>query len=187
MPRIKPSISAVNRKKRLDFARQYIRKYFSFWKSVLFTDESKFNLFGDDGRGKLWRKKNEALKPQYLILTFKHGGGKIMVWGSIAASGVGNLVFIDVTMDHREYRNILRNNLKVSAQRLGFENQWVFQQDNDPKNTAHAGREWILYNVPKQLHSPLQPPDLNPIENIWGEVEQRVSKYRVTRKLRRLL
>ena len=130
----------------------------------------------------MWRKKNEAFKPQNLIPTIKHGSGNVKVWGSIAASGVGNLVVIEVTMDPTEYRNILRNYLKVSAQRLGLGNQWVFQQDDDPKHTAHAVREWVLYNVPKQLHSPLQSPDLNPIENIWGEVEWRVSKYRVTNK-----
>ena len=105
-----------------------------------------------------------------------------MVWGSMAASGLGNLVFIEGIMDHRQYLRILRDNLRISAERLGLGNRWVFQQDNHPKHTAHVVREWILYNVPKQLHSPPQSPDLNPIDHIWHEVERRVRKYRITNK-----
>jgi len=47
-------------------------------------------------------------KVQNLAPTVKHGGGGVMVWGCIAASGVGNLVFIESTMDHKMYINILK-------------------------------------------------------------------------------
>ena len=33
-------------------------------------------------------------KEKNLILKVKHGGGSVMVWGSMAAAGVGNLVLI---------------------------------------------------------------------------------------------
>ncbi|GFY71473.1 transposable element Tcb1 transposase [Trichonephila inaurata madagascariensis] len=44
--RKKPFISSVNQQKRLDFASAHVDKDFEFWKTVVFTDESKFNVFG---------------------------------------------------------------------------------------------------------------------------------------------
>ncbi|GFW84597.1 transposable element Tcb1 transposase [Trichonephila clavipes] len=45
----KPLINCVNRKKRLYFAKEHISKPESFWKAVIFSDESKFNLYRSDG------------------------------------------------------------------------------------------------------------------------------------------
>ncbi|GFS65246.1 transposable element Tcb1 transposase [Trichonephila inaurata madagascariensis] len=57
--RKKPFISSVNQQKRLDFVSAHVDKDFDFWKTVVFTDESKFNVFGSDGRRKVWRKKKQ--------------------------------------------------------------------------------------------------------------------------------
>ena len=89
VPRKKPLISEKNRQLRLDFAKKYIDKGEDFWRTVLFTDESKFNLFGSDGRTRVWRKSGTALQTKNLMPTVKHGGGSVMVWGAIGAAGVG--------------------------------------------------------------------------------------------------
>ncbi|GFW75648.1 transposable element Tcb1 transposase [Trichonephila clavipes] len=105
-------VTASGKKKRLDFAFAHVEKDFDFWKTVVFTDESKFNVFGSDGRGKVWRKeeKKTAMNPENSTPTVKHGGVK----------------------------------------------------------------ERLLYRTPKQLHSPPQSPDFNPIEDLWEEVDRRV-------------
>ncbi|GFV39927.1 transposable element Tcb1 transposase [Trichonephila clavipes] len=59
----------------------------NFWKKVIFSDESKFNIFGSDGRRTVWRKPNTALDPKNLRPTLKHGGGSVMVWGRMASNG----------------------------------------------------------------------------------------------------
>ena len=33
----------------------------------------------------------------------QHGGGSVLVWGSLSAAGIGNLVFIDGNMDQHVY------------------------------------------------------------------------------------
>jgi hypothetical protein len=38
-----------------------------------------------------WRKPNSAFLLKNLIPTVKHGGGSVIVWGSFAASGPGQL------------------------------------------------------------------------------------------------
>ncbi len=52
--RKKPFINEVNRKRRLDFAREHVFKDSSYWNSVIFCDESKFNLFGSNGKVMIW-------------------------------------------------------------------------------------------------------------------------------------
>ncbi|GFS53555.1 HTH_Tnp_Tc3_2 domain-containing protein [Trichonephila clavipes] len=56
--RKKPFISLQNQKKRLEFAKTHRLKTGNFWKKVTFSDESKLNIFGNDGRRTVWRKPN---------------------------------------------------------------------------------------------------------------------------------
>ncbi|GFU03159.1 transposable element Tc1 transposase [Trichonephila clavipes] len=136
----------------------------TYWNNVLFADESKFNIFGFDGRIIVWRRKNEELNPKNLIGTVKYGGGGVLVWGCMSASGLGSLEFIDDITNRGHYLSILKDNLKLSAQNLGIRDDFIFYQDNDPKLTALNVRLWCLYNCPQVMKTPPQSPDLNPIE-----------------------
>src|SRR4051812_41961777 len=59
--------------------------------AVVWSDESKFQLFGSDGRQWYWKKLNELLSTRHIRPTVKHGGGNIMVWGCFTSSGIGYL------------------------------------------------------------------------------------------------
>lgn len=180
--RKKPLISKANQKKRLEFAKSYKDKPTDFWTNVVFSDESKFNIFQSDGRIRVWRKPNTELEKNNVVSTVKHGGGGVMVWGCMAAGGVGNLVFIDGTMNKYDYLNILKENLHQSVQKLNLGNSFYFQQDNDPKHTAHIVRMWIIHHVPHILPTPPQSPDMNPIEHLWDELGRRMEKHTISGK-----
>ena len=47
-----------------------------------------------------------------------------MIWGCMAASGVGNLVFIDGIIDKIKYKNILEKNLHSSAIKLDLQEDY---------------------------------------------------------------
>ncbi|GBM88750.1 hypothetical protein AVEN_254218-1 [Araneus ventricosus] len=83
-------VNERTRKLRLDFSKSMVDKDILFWESVIFADESKFNIFGSDGRITVWRKPNEELNPKNLLPTVKQVGEGIMVWGCFANSGMGN-------------------------------------------------------------------------------------------------
>lgn len=180
--RSKPYICKVNQKKRLDFAERYITEDESFWNRVIFTDESKYNVYGNDGKVKIWRKRNTALAVRNLNTTIKHGGGSVMVWGCFSAQGVGSLVFIEGTMNAAAYIQILRDNLHVSAEKMGIRRSFLFYQDNDPKHKARNTKEWLLYNCPKVLDTPPQSPDCNPIENLWDYLDDRIRERPISSK-----
>lgn len=181
--RKKPFISKVNQKKRLDFAKEFLNHPQSFWNNVLFSDERKFCVYRSDGRVVVWRKAGSELRQKILRTPVKHGGGAVMVWGCMAASGVGELVFIDEIMKKKKlYLKILKENLRKSAENLNLGNDFYFQQDNDPKHTAEMVRLWILYNSPHTLKTPLQSPDINPIEHLWDVLDKRVREHYMTSK-----
>ena len=74
--RKKPLISKRNLVSRLKFAKQHVHKDLSFWQNVLWTDESKFNRFGSDGKQYVRRPQNQELSLRYTLKILKHGGGK---------------------------------------------------------------------------------------------------------------
>jgi len=70
-------------------------------------------------------------------------------------------------MDRNIHRKFKGKCLHVNTQKLEISDNYIFQHDNDPKhNIAYNTKQWLLYNVPKQLHTPPQSPDLNPIEHL---------------------
>lgn len=53
------------------------------------SDESKFDVFGSDGKIMVWRKVSKELEKKNLWPTVKYSDSGIMVWGCMAASGIG--------------------------------------------------------------------------------------------------
>ncbi len=73
------------------------------WVKVLWSDETKIQLFGINSTRCVWRRRNAAYDPKNTIPTVKHGGGNIMLWGCFSAKGTGQLHRIKGTMDGAMY------------------------------------------------------------------------------------
>lgn len=87
----KPFLRAENKKKRLEWARKHKNLTLDQWKNVLWSDESKFEVFGSKRRVFIRRSVGERMSEQCLLLSVKHGGGSVMVWGCFGGDQVGNI------------------------------------------------------------------------------------------------
>ena len=85
-----------------------------------------------------------------------------MVWGAFSATGVGILHRIEGIMNKEIYNDLLANVMLPSADILFGRENWIFQQDNDPKHTAKINKDFLIENEVPTLPWPAQSPDLNP-------------------------
>lgn len=172
-PAIRPILTQRHRTARLEWCRHHIRYPLRWWNNVMFTDESRFNISGSDGRLRVYRRQNERYAQCCVEERNRYGGGSVMVWAGITTLDRTDLIIIDGNLNGERYRDEILSSVVVpflERQEPGI----IFQQDNARPHTARIVRSYLDENEVVVLPWPANSPDLSPIEHVWDEMERRL-------------
>ncbi len=141
-------MNMVQKRRRVLWAKAHLKWTVSKWKSVLWSDESKFDIpVGNHGCRVLRAKEEGDLPACYQRSVQKPAS--LMVWGCISTYGMGSLHVLNVTMNAERYIKIyiyikvLEQHMLPSRRRLFQGRPCVFQQDNAKPHTAAITTAWL--------------------------------------------
>ena len=96
----------------LRFVKLHLNKPQDFWNNVLWTDQTKVEMFGHNAQQHVWRKPNTTYQHKHLIPTVKHGGGGLMMWACSTTTRPGHLAVIESIMNSSGYQSILESDVR---------------------------------------------------------------------------
>ena len=76
-------------------------------------------------------------------------------------------------MDSQKYIEILENSRREMNELLP--DKWILQWENNSKHFSNMTLDYYIENDVKLLKWPPYSPDLNPIENIWGTIKNKLA------------
>jgi transposase len=165
-----PALSAAQMERRLAFAQKYSD---TDWRYMLFADEKTFELSHSEGRA--WvRVGVEPIEPR------QAHAPKIHCFVGIGHFFCAPPSIFAQTLDGAGLRDILQERLPPMAAAdtpVEMRQAWVLVHDNDSKYTAHDTQALLDVLAPNRIRDwPANSPDLNPVENVWADLQQLVDR-----------
>ena len=171
-------LSKPHKRGRLKFVRTNIRKN---WSNVVFSDEHRFKQFkgGNPRHNFVWAKSVSEVPGKEM----ERWGLTVDAWGGFSWQGKTDLVFYANTLDAPAYQDILENSLLPAAKEwFGDEKDgWELQQDKATCHTAKSTKTWLeRHEVAVVEEWPTKGDDINPIENLWAILDERLESKKFT-------
>ena len=139
---------------------------------MLFSDESTMQQFIPCKRH-VRRPVGKRFDEKYTAATMKHLPSQ-MIWGAMSCFGPSGLYFIppNTTMNGPRYLELLKEKLKLH---MDIHKCTIFMQDGTPCHRSKVATDFLKKNNISMLEWPGNSPDLNPIENLWTIMKDKVA------------
>ena len=174
-PRKKPLVSSKNKKKRLEFANMYEIWTYENWAvmkaSLIYLEMMEKN--------NVKRRIGERLSAKCTKKTVKFGGRSVLVFGMFSSQGTTPLVRLQTHVNAQIYKNIVQDHVVPIIQNSGFDRA-TFMQDNAPCHNAKVVMSYLSEQDFEIMNWPPRSPDLNPIENLWKTLGEKVMERNPT-------
>jgi transposase len=164
-------IRPINIIKRLDFADRHLVEEYPL-RNVLWSDEMTVVAYPQKRKLNIRIHSSESKDNMPFIPKVQQGGVSVSFWGCFSYYAIGPIQEVIGRLDSQKYQEIVEQLVKPQLDHSSV--PLVFMQDGHRAHTCPATMEFLASKNIQTLVWPPQSPDLNPIENIWAIIKQKI-------------